>query len=177
MDNCCEQNVQKARTAGDTAKIAAILVLSALLAAVGVFFGWMSGELMVLAFAFAFAIGMMALGVWLTGFMIIEYEYILTNNEMDIDKIIGRRTRRRMITIDLSKATELAEYPTAAEVKRDVTVLAASSPERGARYLLTEHSDYGVVMVIFNPNEKLTEAMLKEFPSALCKTLKREVDK
>ena len=172
MDNCCEQNVEKIRTKGDTAKIAAILIFSALFAAACVFFAVLTGVFL----SILPAIGITALGVWMTGFMTVEYEYILTNNEMDIDKIIGRRTRKRLITVDVSKTTEFAGYPPAGEVDRDVTVHATSGLSQDAHYLLTEHSDYGKVMVIFNPNEKMRAAMLQEFPSVLRSKMKREVD-
>lgn len=31
--------------------------------------------------------------------MSVEYEYIVTNGEMDIDKIIAKRRRKRLITV------------------------------------------------------------------------------
>ena len=70
MDNICEQIVQKTRTAGDKAKIAAILVLGALLAAAVVFLALVSG----LWVFYLFAIGVMVLSVWLAGYVNVEYE-------------------------------------------------------------------------------------------------------
>lgn len=32
--------------------------------------------------------------------MSVEYEYIVTNGEMDIDKIIAKRRRKRLITVN-----------------------------------------------------------------------------
>lgn len=171
MDNICEQNVQKMRTKGDIAKVAAILIGFALLSSAIVYFSLITGLIIFIMGA----IGLMALAVWLTGNVEIEYEYIITNNEMDIDKIIGRRKRRRMITIDLSNATEFSEYPPESEAKHDVTVYASSGLAQDAHYLLTEHSDYGTVMVIFNPNEKIREAMTQEFPQALRSKMKHNV--
>ena len=37
------------------------------------------------------AVLVLAGGVWLLGNFNIEYEYILTNNDLDIDKVIGKR--------------------------------------------------------------------------------------
>ncbi len=163
MDNCCEQNVCKVRTKADTVKIVLILAAAALVSAAIVFFSILFG-----LFLFAlFGIGTTALGIWLTGNFDIEYEYILVNNEMDIDKIIGKRKRKRLITIDISKASEFEKYPTDSEVERDVTVHASSGLAKDAAYLVTEHSDYGKVMVIFNPNETMREAMERELPRAL----------
>lgn len=170
MDNICEQNVQKMRTKGDKAKVAAILIGFALLSSAIVYFSLITG----LWFFILGAVGIMALALRLAGNVEIEYEYIITNNEMDIDKIIGRRKRRRMITVDLSKSTEFSGYPPQDEAKRDVTVYASSGLAQDAHYLLTEHSDYGTVMVIFNPNEKIREAMTQEFPKALRSKMKHD---
>lgn len=107
MDNICEQLVSKTRTGADTAKIIGIMIGTILLASVFMF--------IVLAFGLTVmilpSVGVLALGIWLLSGVNIEYEYIITNNEMDIDKIIGRRKRKRMITIDISKAIEFGEYP------------------------------------------------------------------
>ena len=38
----------------------------------------------------------------------IEYEYIVTNNSLDIDTIIARNNRKRLITIDIPNAVSLS---------------------------------------------------------------------
>ncbi len=164
MDNCCEQNVQKARTTGDTVKTVLILFLAAVVAAACVFFGIVMGIVLIMIIP-AFGVG--ALGIWLAGNLNIEYEYILTNNEMDVDKIIGKRTRKRMITIDISKSLDFEVYPPKGEISRDVTVYAGTGLSNDAACLLTEHADYGKVLVVFNPNKKMREAMAQEMPRGL----------
>lgn len=57
------------------------------------------------------AVLVLAGGVWLLGNFNIEYEYILTNNDLDIDKVIGKRKRKRMISLDVSTAEAFAPYP------------------------------------------------------------------
>ena len=90
-----------------------------------------------------FAVGVLAGAIWLLGSFGIEYEYIITNNEMDIDKIIGRRKRKRMITVDFKRA------------------------DKDAYYLVVTHNDYGRVKIIFNPNERLRESIMQEIPNTL----------
>lgn len=171
MDNYCEQLVTKVRTGADIAKIAAIVLGSVLLASVCMFFAMVLG-FMVLIF---FAVGILALGVWLLSGVGIEYEYIITNDEMDIDKIIGRRKRKRMITVNLSKAEDFAEYPPSGDTDADTTVHATSGVEKDAHYLLVEHDVYGKVKVIFNPNERMREAIVQELPNALRAKIKHNV--
>ena len=36
----------------------------------------------------------------------VEYEYILTNNEMDVDKIINRKSRKSLVTINIRRVDE-----------------------------------------------------------------------
>lgn len=163
MDNICEQLVTKARNGTDMAKMIGIAIGSVLLASVFMLFA----IVLRLTFLILFAVGILALGIWLLSGVNIEYEYIITNNEMDIDKIIGRRKRKRMITVDISKATDFGTYPSAENIDADTTVHATTGTQTDAHYLLVEHSSYGTVKVIFNPNERTREAIVQELPNTL----------
>ena len=163
MDTYSEQLVARASTGADKAKKILISTGAILLATV----------LMWLSIVFAFyslillVFGVLGLGVYLVSNMDVEYEYIITNNEMDVDKIIGRRKRKRMITLDLASAEDLAPYPTDEDIKVDATVHASTGYEKDAHYLLVQHGSYGKVMLIFNPNEKTREAIMQEVPNQL----------
>ena len=170
MDNYCEQIVEKKKTGADIAKIVLTLLAIVLGAGAFVFVSVYFG----ITFMIIFAIGLLALGAWLVSGMNVEYEYIITNNEMDIDKIIGRRKRKRMITVDLSKANGFGGYPPQEDIEADTTVHATTGLEKNAHYLLVEHNDYGKVKVIFNPNEKTREAIAHELPKALSAKLKHD---
>lgn len=163
MDNICEQLVEKRRTGGDNAKTSLICAGLALCAAACVFFAFYSGMMLLIAAA----ILPIAAAVWVLMGVNVEYEYTVTNNEMDIDKIIGRRTRKHMITVDLSGAEDFGGYPPQTELDAETTVEATSGLERDAHYLIVKHRDYGKVKVIFNPNEKFREAIAREFPKSL----------
>lgn len=163
MDNIAEQLVTRRRTTGDLIKLFALMLGTVLLASLFMF----------LAIATMFyslvipAVLILFVGIYLTGNMNVEYEYIITNNEMDIDKIIGKRKRKRMITVDISSAEDFAPYPSDTDVDADATVHASSGVEQDAYYLVVNHSSYGKVKVIFNPNERIREAITNELPSAL----------
>ncbi len=171
MDNYCEQLVEKKKTGADIAKTAALLLVTLLGAAACFVLGILFG----ISLLFFAAIGLIALGIWLMSGMSVEYEYIVTNNEMDIDKIIGRRKRKRMITIDLARTDDMGGYPPESSIEADTTVHATSGLEKDAHYLLVQHKDHGKVKVIFNPNEKLREAIAQEIPKALSAKLKHNV--
>lgn len=128
-----------------------------------------------LIFLSIFAAGFLWLGIFVISNANVEYEYIVTNNEMDIDKIIGKRKRKRMITVDLSKADDIGTYPPESDIEADTTVHATSGLAKNAHYLLVRHKEYGKVKVIFNPNEKLREAIAQETPKSLSAKLKNDV--
>lgn len=163
MDNICEQLVVKARTTSDRIKAVLIILGLAVVSAGLLFLALATGFLAFLLIAGAAVVG----GVYLLSGLDVEYEYIITNNELDIDKIIGRRKRKRMITVDLSRAEDFCCYPMENEPEADATVHAFTGLEKDARYLLAEHKDYGKVGVIFNPDKITREAIVREFPNAL----------
>ena len=171
MDNIAEQLISKQPTSGDRAKLALISVGGILLASVAMFFAIITG-IMVLVLV---AVGLIAGTVYYISGAYVEYEYIITNDEMDIDKIIGKRKRKRMITVDLSGAEDFAPYPSEQDIKADATVFATSGSEKDAYYLVTAHSSYGKVKIIFNPNEKIREAIMQELPNALRIKIKHNV--
>ncbi|MDE6031545.1 MAG: hypothetical protein K2G32_08000 [Oscillospiraceae bacterium] len=171
MDNYSEQLVAKQRGTGDIVKMAAISVGTIILATAFMFLAIFTA-----IFSFVLpAVIILFVGVWMMGNQNIEYEYIITNGEMDIDKIIGKRKRKRMITLDLKSAEDFAPYPPEEDKSADATVHASNGLEQDAYYLLVNHSGYGMVKLIFNPNEKMREAITQELPNALRVKIKHNV--
>lgn len=162
MDNIAEQLVQKKKTGADTAKKILISAGALIIASFFMYLAMMGMFTMVI-----FAVGVLAGGIWLLGSFGIEYEYIITNNEMDIDKIIGRRKRKRMITVDFKRAEDFGRYTPDNDIKADATVHAYTGVDKDAYYLVVTHNDYGRVKVIFNPNERLRESIMQEIPNTL----------
>ncbi len=96
-------------------------------------------------------------GFWLTKYLIdgtkLEYEYVVTNDDLDIDKIIGQRKRKRLITISLRTVTALEPYVNDMELKADATVIAHDGTGENLWYLISE-SDNGVIALLFNPDDR-----------------------
>lgn len=96
-------------------------------------------------------------GFWLTKYLIdgtkLEYEYVVTNDDLDIDKIIGQRKRKRLITISLKTVTALEPYANDMELKADATVIAHDGTGENLWYLVSE-SDNGVIVLLFNPDDR-----------------------
>ena len=101
----------------------------------------------------------------------IEYEYSVTNGELDVDSIAGRRKRKRILSTSvrrfsiLAPATEKyrAEFESAS-VRRIVE--AHVSPNSANLWFARFEDESGVDTVIFfNPNEKVLRSMAKLIPS------------
>lgn len=161
MDNIAEQLVEKKTTTADTAKKVLITVAALIISSLLMFFA-IAMAIFVLVIP---AVGVLAGAVYLISTMNVEYEYIVTNNEIDIDKIIGRSRRKRLITLDISSAEQFAPY--GSDISADATVHATDGTEKNAYNLVVKHSAYGTVNLIFNPNEKIREAIMQELPHAL----------
>ena len=162
MDTYSEQLVGKANSGADKIKKLLVAVATILIASVIM---WLA--MMFMPSLAILAVLTLAGGIYLTSNMSIEYEYIITNDEMDIDKIIGRRKRKRMITLDLKSAEDFGVYPPAEDISAEATVHASTGYEKNAAFLIVQHKDYGKVMLIFNPNQKTREAIMQEVPNQL----------
>lgn len=161
MDVFIEQIVKKKMTTADMLKIVGICFLTILvifasfmifpmIPAVGSFLSMLSPLIIVGACYGAY---------YLITAQNLEYEYIMTNGEIDIDKIINRRKRKRMITVNTRDFSEFGLYKDAPDASGMTTILACTSiddPE--TYYAVLDHSKHGKCMLIFNPNEKLLKS-------------------
>jgi hypothetical protein len=93
-----------------------------------------------------------------------EYEYILTNQELDIDKISGMSKRKRLITLNLRNAEKFGLFTDGITNQGDVTVSAHDNTLTGLWYLVVNHDSHGKVMLLFNPDERFLEKMNSVLP-------------
>lgn len=104
--------------------------------------------------------GVCYLAWWMYGNTYLEYEYIITNNDLDIDKIIGKRKRKRLISIKLSTVTEFGQYKDGRTGEgADATVVAADGTQENTWYIVCSHANYGKLLVLFSPEEDTVECI------------------
>ncbi len=95
------------------------------------------------------------LGFYLLTGLSIEYEYIVTNGSIDIDKIIAKRKRKRIITIESKSITSFGEFKNAPELKSEhKKVIVHDGIEENKFYADAKTQKFGQVRLIFSPNEK-----------------------
>lgn len=106
---------------------------------------------------------------YLTG---VEYEYLYVDKSLSVDKIIARRTRKRLANFDLERMEccapyghdALKEYNGRDMVVKDFSSRYASNADK--RYVLIYD---GQKKVIFEPSDKLIEAIYMVSPRKVVK--------
>lgn len=100
----------------------------------------------------------------------IEYEYIHTNKDFDIDKIISKRRRRRLITVNCDNVEvldvftpEILQNSTAYDKK----LFCHGYSENNPYYLIARTVNHGRVLVVFSPDERTLEGLKKSVPKTV----------
>ncbi len=162
MDVFVEQIVAKKKGAKEIAIILLILLALAVVAALCfLFFG------LLYMFAPLLLVGAGYGAWWLITNQNIEFEYCVTNGDIDIDQITARRKRKRIVSVRGSKIEAAGKYVPAQWENRkiDCFVMAAPSLNEDGLYYFTYHSKKrGFTVVVFQPDERVKTALYKGLP-------------
>lgn len=98
----------------------------------------------------------------------IEYEVIVVNKDVDIDKIIAKSSRKRMISLKLTDVEEYGVYDEkSAErlAKRNFEFkLNCANFKDDAVYLIYRHPKKGMSLVVIQKEERLEKELLRFIP-------------
>ncbi len=110
-------------------------------------------------------VGIVYLSYYVISGFNIEYEYIATNTDIDIDKIVNRRKRKRIISLRLSEIDTLAPIENNRNNSGETKVInaARSKNDPDAYYIITSKNGQKT-KIIFNPNEKMIENAKRFYP-------------
>lgn len=109
----------------------------------------------------AFA-GIYFLYIWITQYNV-EYEYALINNEIDVDKIINVRKRKRMTTVNLKSVeafgtkSDRQEFEKHFQNEAVAKIYACEDREDENVFFVVYTEKDKKKMLLFNPNEKMAE--------------------
>ena len=95
----------------------------------------------------------------------IEYEYIITNGTFDVDKIINRSSRKRMLSIELGTVSRIEKYNPGLinNVSKENLIFACNDTDE-AYLLVAEKEGKGATYLVFAPDERLRGAIVKFIP-------------
>ncbi len=170
-----EQLVVRELQPVDIFKRVTIIALTAFLALALFFLG-------VVFMSWLFIFWMLGAGVIYLGYKIytstyVEYEYIVTGNELDIDKIIAQRKRERLITVKLSKFKALAKSENFEPSYSDATVVLAYGEGCESWCAEVEHDSIGEVRLCFSPNERTLLTINQYLPARLRLDIEERAEK
>jgi len=158
MDSFFEQIVQKKKGAKEWMIIAAVMLGALVLA----FLVWaFLGALAVLAL-----VGIGYGAWWLITSQNIEYEYCVTNGDIDVDQITARRKRKRLVSVAGRKIQSLQPYDPAVPLGQyQRRVMAAESLNEDGLWCFTYHSKKnGNTFVVFHPDMRVLKALYGGLP-------------
>ncbi len=170
MDSIKEYMITRYQDGKDKLKIFGLIFLCCFVTALAVIFmGYIASFMGFVIFAIGFAF----YGCYYYATMKrIEYEYIFVNGDMDIDKIMGKRKRKRLATISMQTLTQfgrMTDEKRAEILSSDATVIDASNnlKTNDDYFLQCKHKTLGVCWLVFTPNEEFVEEMKPFFPREL----------
>ena len=168
-DSFKEQIIKKERTQKDT-YTKAVIMFSSLALAFGIILFALNIPRLAVIGIFLAALSIYG-GFYLCQNLDLEYEYIYTNGDLDVDKIIAQRSRKRLITVNVKEASDIGKADDAKDSERTVVVASARREDMEDYYLDVKHRDYGNVRVIFTPDED----MLRVIKSGLPRNLRNKI--
>ena len=164
MDNFAEYMVKKRPDSSDNLKKIGIIALAALLCIVTIALAFLIKIPFILIITCALIYG----AYFLLSNLSVEYEYAVTNGEVDVDKIIARRKRVHLITVQTADFEAFG--PLTDDVPDDdsrTLVLCADNTGEGEYYADLTTEDYGETRIIFTPNQAVLEAIQAALPRKL----------
>ncbi len=162
MDIVVEQVVKKGKSIRDLIiKICIIIITMAI-----PFLFYAIAQLTALNYFVIVGIFVFLFGIYGAWYFIVslklEYEYCVTNDDLTIDKVIAKRRRKNMISINIKDIYELVKVDDENLDKRkyDKYIFANSEISSENAYACSFNSKkYGKCLLIFEPNEKILNAM------------------
>lgn len=101
----------------------------------------------------------------LTSIFNVEYEYIITNGIMDIDKITNKSSRKRMMTLNLEQVSRIERFePSLIANIPNKSLLCASNRYDESYLLVCDNEGKDALYLVFAPNERMQKAILKFVP-------------
>lgn len=151
MDIFIEQMIKKQITRSDRIKQLGIVFATSIVATISLLF--------IPKLNFALACAAIFTAYYMITTFNIEYEYIVTNSDIDIDKIISRRKRKRLISFDIKNINKFGKYINnqldMQTYNHKVYACENLETNNNLFYITLHHKVYGNTLIVFNPNEKI----------------------
>ncbi len=168
MDGYIEYMVRKKSTGKDVALKTLIIIGALLIFFVAMLFMPLLGQFF--SIVFMLCIGMFYGAYYLIGTFNLEFEYCLVNGDMDIDKIVSQKKRKRLITVKCSQVETIGKFsPEKLQNPNIKTKIIAcdSTKSEDVWYVTLHHQKLGHTIVLFNGAEKILSGIKTAIPKQL----------
>lgn len=161
MDTFCEQIVSIKKTGVAVALFLGLWFLAVLICV----FAFLSLFGVNPAIPFLISCGAIYGAYKISSLLNIEYEYIITNGTLDIDKIVNKSKRVRLTSVELSTVSVLEKYnPNKNYGDKKSVPLACDKTDQNAYFITATTVNGKSRSFVFAPNQKLQDAMVKFIP-------------
>ncbi len=162
MDAYAEYMVKKQPDSRDTAKRIGILALALILTAASILATILTGIPFILIITCAILYG----AYYLFTNLSVEYEYAVTNTDLDVDKIIAKRKRVHLVSANIAKCEAFGKFTESIpdDANRTLVLCADNAADSQEYYLDAETEDYGAVRIVFTPNEAVLDVIRTGLP-------------
>lgn len=165
QDVFIEYLVKKQKTPATLLLKILVVLAAAVISFAAIMFGGALG-------AFSIVAPLLAVGAcygayYLITSMNIEYEYSVTNGELDIDQITAQRKRKRLVTVNCRDVEAFGKYKAAEHQGKNyqTKVLACDYPDNpDLWYAAIRLKQSGLTLVVFNANQKMLDGMKPFLP-------------
>ena len=166
MDTFFEQIISVKKSSKAIAAIIGIWLLAILISAVAFLF------LPIPSLTFLLIVGLFFAAFKLAGMFNIEYEYIITNGIMDVDKITNKGSRKRVLSFELSNVSRLEKFNPSLlnSAKPKDIIKACDSSDKNAYLMVSSQEGKGTYYLVFAPDERIKSAIVKFVPKFIANT-------
>ena len=141
-----------------------LTVTGALLTVLSIVFSIVSGIYLLLLLSMVLGFGTWFLRIQNS----IEYEYIISGDELSVTKILAQSKRKPMLTVTLNHFTAFGKLAEAPEASGSQTlVLACTAQDDTAFYADFDHAEFGQTRLIWTPNDDILLYLTKHLPRTL----------
>lgn len=97
----------------------------------------------------------------------IEYEYIISGDELSVTKILAESKRKPMMSVTFNRFTAFGKLSEAPDAGSRTLVLACEAQDDTAFYADFDHAEHGQTRLIWTPNEDILLYLTKHLPRTL----------
>ena len=160
MDGFCEQVVKRKRKAKDNILAVVYIVMALLIPAVCISLAYVITAYFIYI-GFFLLLALVPLALLLINYQKVEYEYSVVDNTLNVDKIIAKRRRKKIVRLRIDEIKEMVKFNEKYTGKKiNKYYIAVDDVNDDDVYAFTYYNEArGNLAVVMKPNNTILEGM------------------